>query len=217
MLDDLGLVVHPEKSVLIPKQKISFLGFVIDSIKMIDRVTEDEIRKTKEVLLSAIHNSHSVKVRGIARIIGYLISSFPGVKYGALYYRYLEMDKIRAVKQSKGDFDSLMSVSKKGVADMKWWLHNLDDSFNDICHLPVDITLYSDASLMAWGAVMNDTSTGGRWSPSEAENHITCLELLAALFALKYFQSSLSGKHLKTMIDNTTAVSVINNMGTSQQ
>ena len=109
-----------------------------------------------------------------------------------------------------------MSVSKKGVADMKWWLHNLDDSYmyNDICHPPVDITLYSDASLIGWGTVMNDTSTGGRWSPSEAENHINCLELLAALFALKCFQSSLSGKHVKIMIDNTTAVSVINNMRT---
>ena len=90
----------------------------------------------------------------------------------------------------------------------------MDDSYNDICHPPVDITLYSDASLMGWGAVMNDTSTRGRWSPSEAENHINCLELLAARFALKCFQSSLSGKHVKIMIDDTTAVSVINNMGT---
>ena len=119
------------------------------------------------------------------------------------------MDKIKALKQSKGNFDALMSVSKKGVADMKWWLHNLDDSYNDICHPPVDITLYSDASLMDWGAAMNDTSTGGRWSPSEAENHINCLEFLAALFAIQCFQSSLSGKHVKIMIDNTTAVSVI--------
>ena len=135
------------------------------------------------------------------------------MKFGALYYRYLEIEKIKALKQSKGNFDARMS-SRKGVADMKWWLDNLDDSCNDICHPPVDITLYSDASLMGWGAVMNDTSTGGRWSPSAAENHINCLELLAALFPLKCLQSSLSGKHAKIMIDNTTAVSVINNMGT---
>lgn len=61
---------------------------------------------------------------------------------------------------------------------------------------------------------MNNTSTGGRWSPTEAENHINYLELLAALFALRCFQNSISGKHVKLMIDNTTAVSVINNMGT---
>ena len=34
--DELGLVVHQEKSVLIPQQKVTFLGFVIDSIKMIE-------------------------------------------------------------------------------------------------------------------------------------------------------------------------------------
>ena len=43
MLDDLGLVIHPEKSVLIPQQTIAFLGFVIDYIKMIVRLTEDKI------------------------------------------------------------------------------------------------------------------------------------------------------------------------------
>ena len=46
------------------------------------------------------------------------------------------MDKIKALKQSKGNFDALMSVSKKGVADMKWWLDNLDDSYNDILPSP---------------------------------------------------------------------------------
>ena len=69
-----------------------------------------------------------------------------------------------------------MSASKKGVADMKWWLDNLDDSYNEICYPPVDITLYSDASLMGWGAVMNDTSTGGRWSPSE-DGHLLRLKM----------------------------------------
>ena len=214
MLDNIGLVIHPEKSVFIPQQQITFLGFVIDSLKMIVRLTDDKIRKIKEILQCTINNSHSVKIRDIARIIGYMISSLPAVRYGALYYRYLEMDKIKALKQSKGDFEASMSVSKQGISEMRWWLDNLDHSYNTICHPPVDIILYSDASLMGWGAVMNKTSTGGRWSPMEAENHINYLELLAAFFALKCFQNSISGKHVKLMIDNTTAVSVINNMGT---
>ena len=52
------------------------------------------------------------------------------MKFGAHYYRYLEMDKIKALKQSKGNFDALMTVSKNRVSDMKWWLYNLDDSYN---------------------------------------------------------------------------------------
>ena len=73
MLDDIGLVVHPETSVLIPQLKITFLGFVIDSVKMIVRLTE-----------CTINNSHSVKIGYIAKIIGYMISNLPAVRYGAL-------------------------------------------------------------------------------------------------------------------------------------
>ena len=47
MLDNLGLVIHPEKSVFIPQQKMIFLGFIIDSVRMIVMVTEDNIHKLK--------------------------------------------------------------------------------------------------------------------------------------------------------------------------
>jgi len=106
------------KSLLIPQQKITFLGFVIDSVNMIVRLTEDKIFKIKGILQCTIHNSHSVKIRDIARIVGYMVSSLPAVRYGTLYYRYLEMDKITALKQSKGDFEASMSVSRQGISEM---------------------------------------------------------------------------------------------------
>ena len=34
LLDKLGFTVHPKKSILIPTQRIVFLGFVLDSLKM---------------------------------------------------------------------------------------------------------------------------------------------------------------------------------------
>ena len=40
------------------------------------------------------------------------MASLPGVQYGALYYRYLEMDKIAALKNAKGNFDAPMCISK---------------------------------------------------------------------------------------------------------
>ena len=50
MLDKLGLVIHPEKSLFIPQQGIVFLGFVIDSVKMTVTLTEDKILKTLQLL-----------------------------------------------------------------------------------------------------------------------------------------------------------------------
>ena len=61
---------------------------------------------------------------------------------------------------------------------------------------------------------MTSESIGGMWLPTESEHHINYLELLAALFALHYFHSSLSGKHDKIMIGNTSAVYQENNKGT---
>lgn len=78
----------------------------------------------------------------------------------------------------------------------------------------MDSVISSDASLFGWGAAMDNISTGGQWSYEEATNHINYLELLAAYFALKSFFHATIGKHVKIMIDNTTAVAVINNMGT---
>lgn len=65
------------------------------------------------------------------------------------------------------------------------------------------------------GAALGEQSTGDHWSPKETELHINALELQDAFFALRSFKHSLSGKHVKLMIDNTSAVYIINNMGTS--
>ena len=53
----------------------------------------------------------------------------------------------------------------------------------------------------------------GRWLPKESIYHINALELLAAFLALKSFKLKISGKHIKIVIDNTAAVTTINNMG----
>ena len=59
-------------------------------------------------------NPLSVKIRDVAKVIGNLISSLPGFKYGALYYRNLEMDKVAALKLAKGNFkDKCASPTKE--------------------------------------------------------------------------------------------------------
>ena len=62
---------------------------------------------------------------------------------------------------------------------------------------------------------MNDAKIGGNWTPAESANHINYLEMLAVFFALKAFQTQLSGKHILLRIDNMTAVSDIGEICTS--
>jgi hypothetical protein len=119
-----------------------------------------------------------------------------------------------ALKKANGDIDSPMCFSASAVTELQWWVHNLPTAFCLIQLPAIDHAICSDASITGWGGVMNNISTGGDWQPNEAIHHINYLELLAAYFLLKSFLKYVLGKHIKMIIDNTTAVSVINNMGT---
>ncbi len=73
---------------LTPSQEVIILGFVINSITMTIRVTDEKKAKIKTILLVAIANPVDISIRQVVKIIGSLVSSLPGVQYGALYYRY---------------------------------------------------------------------------------------------------------------------------------
>ena len=45
LLGNLGFVVHPEKSVFVLSQDIKYLGFILNSVTMIVRLTTQKKRK----------------------------------------------------------------------------------------------------------------------------------------------------------------------------
>ena len=72
----------------------------------------------------------------------------------------------------------------------------------------------TDASLIGWGCCIDTVTSGGNWYPDEAQHDINYLEMFAVFLALKSFLSVVQNKHVKLLIDNTTAVTTINQMGT---
>ena len=78
---------------------------------------------------------------------------------------------------------------------------------------PPDVYIECDPSLAVWGAVCNTQSANGRWSFLESEHHINYLELLAAFHALHVFVADKFNIHARLKMDNSAAVSYINNMG----
>ena len=57
-----------------------------------------------------------------------MISSLPGVKYGAAHYKNLEQDKTNAPKISKGCYDAMMILSPQLITDGQWWYNKLNCS-----------------------------------------------------------------------------------------
>ena len=98
----LGLITHPDKSTFIPSQEITILGFLLNSKTMTVRLTIEKAKQLKQDCMK-LKQTNSPPIREVARIIGEIVSSFPGTSHGPLYYRDLEQDKSLALKQNKGD------------------------------------------------------------------------------------------------------------------
>ena len=214
LFDRLGFVVHPTKSVFTPAKTIKFLGFMLDSINMKVYLTQDRADSIKSVCNTFL-SSTCPTIRQLAQLLGKITSSFPGAMFGPLYYRNLDMNKTKALKEAKGNFDQVIKLSPDAVAEIQWWTTNVSHLFNKIDHGNPQTILYSDASKIGWGCSCNGIKSGGNWTPGEAQFHINYLEMLAAYFALKAFTTDIAHKHVKLMVDNTTVVTCINNMGTS--
>lgn len=219
LLERLGFIIHPEKSIFSPTQEIEYLGFQINSKDM--KVSLTAVRKLdiKTVCINLLEkDKHTIKT--VAMVIGKLVAALPAVQYGPLYYRSLEQEKIKALKANWGHYDRFMSISNEAKIDLHWWIAHVDRAFSCIGRGKPDVYLTSDASGQGWGASDGSTHIGGRWNAIEmsraVRNEINYLELLAAFLALKAFCCNMQNKHVKMSIDNTTAVAYIAHMGGSK-
>jgi len=146
---DLGFILNQEKSVFEPRQIITFLGFVLNSVAMTVALTPGKatklVTKAKTIL-----GKQSPSIREVSELIGLMVSSFPGVTHGPLFYRQLELDKTMALKANNGNFDALMTLSDTSKSDLNWWITRTHTTFNRVSHGSPSVTIYSDASLTGW-------------------------------------------------------------------
>ena len=211
----LGFHIHPTKSVFNPSHILTFLGFIVNSLEMTVSPTQEKIHKTTEAC-SALLNMVNPPIFEVAKVIGILVSNFPGVELGPLHYRALEHDKTSALAVNAGNYEASLQLSTTSVEELQWWVLHMPHAKRQISHGLPSVIIQSDASKKGWGAVFGGQGIGGRWTASEASRHINILELEAAFFALQSFGDKITGAHIQVHLDNTTAVAYINNMGGSK-
>lgn len=216
LFSELGFIIHPTKSITEPIREIKFLGFVIDSHAMEIRLTEEKAQEIVEQC-TALLKTNRPTIRVVSSVIGKLVATFPGVQQGPLHYRELEKEKIWSLKLNKGHFDRRMSLTQASVKELTWWIENVTTAKKKIGNGTPTVHLSSDASGQGWGASNGSVHIGGRWNDWEKEkaqsHEINYLEMRAAFLALQSFCANASQTHVLLQIDNTTAVTYINNMG----
>ena len=99
VFDKLGFVVHPTKSVLSPVQVITYLGFIIDSVRMTIALTDKRKEKIKQAA-TKIKEENYMPIREVASFIGLVVAAFPAVPYGPLHYRTIDQEKTHALKKN---------------------------------------------------------------------------------------------------------------------
>ena len=90
LLTSLGFVINMEKSVLVPSQKLEYLGFLIDSRDMLFSLPHKKVVDIKTNCVMLL-NSDVVTVRDVAKVTGRLTACAAAVLSAPLHYRHLQM------------------------------------------------------------------------------------------------------------------------------
>ncbi|XP_067217303.1 uncharacterized protein [Linepithema humile] len=214
LLLSLGFLINERKSVSTPTSSCRFLGFIFNTSSFTVSIPPDRREKLFQRSLDILARS-SCKIRYLASFIGSLISVCPAVQYGMLHTKILERIKFLALTSTEGDFEAQMSLPSSIREDLHWWKNIFADKSqeNPIRSGLFDLEIFSDAFLTGWGAVCSKGRSHGFWSPEEKHFHINYLELLAVFHALRCFAAHLSNSSVLLRVDNSTALSYINRMG----
>lgn len=212
LLETLGFLINDEKSISKPTQCIKFLGFQFDSVEMTNSLPWDKQQKVLKNI-SKWKNKKYCTIRKFSKLIGTLISSCPAVQYGYLHAKEMKHEKFVALKQSHNNYDAVMKLPEKLLPEFNWWEKNILSSKKDIKDKPYAFEIFSDASLTGWGAICEGTKTNGFWNEEERSFHINYLEILAAYNALRSLAKTRNNIRILLRIDNVTAISCINKMG----
>ena len=208
---ELGIVVNPAKSHLVPSQVVQYLGVVVDSQSFRaspspERVTR--LRSTTDEFLSCTDPPAStwLSLLGILSSLSHLV---PG---GHLRVRSLQL----CLHQTWDRVDQSVRIPWAPVClrDLQWWLDLPRLSLGvSLAQVSPDLDFWSDASDVGRGAHLGSLTASGLWDTEHAALSINARELLAIKEGLLHFSSSLVEKNVAVFCDNSTAVSYLRKEG----
>ena len=208
---ELGIVINPSKSNLVPSQVVQYLGVVIDSTSFraspsVERVTR--LQSTAVAFQSCASPTASLWLS----LLGMLSSLAHLVPGSRLRMRSLQLCLHRS--WDRQDMDAPLLPSRECLRDLQWWLHLPRLSLGvSLHHVSPDLHFWSDASDVGWGAHLDSRVASGLWDNRQAALSINARELLAVQLGLFQFQSALQGRMVAVFCDNTTAVAYLRKEG----
>ena len=208
---ELGIQVNLTKSSLVPSQSIVYLGMEIHSLPFIARPTparaNNLIRLIEEFL-----SAPSPPACLWRRLLGHLSSLILLVSGGMIRMRLLQL----CLKGQWDFLDDQFQVSWSPLCreDLLWWSSQVQLREGVSLSLPApDISFFSDASDVGWGALVGEHHASGLWLPHQKALSINMRELLAVQLGLQAFEHLIVGMSVALFCDNTTTVAYLRRSG----
>ena len=216
ILEEMGFSINLKKSQLIPAQSRIFLGFIIDSIKMVISLQEKTITRVTELstlLLARTRSRRSIRLKVLQRVIGKLASLAPGLEFTRPHLNLLF--EHLSVAERRGH----VTLSLECLPDLQWWQDQVKRLHGRPIRRPAPShTFTTDASEFAWGAWVQERGVHhparGDW-PRAWEPHSNVRELTAIKLGLLSFIRSLHWKHCDLVVrtDNQVSMAYVNRQG----
>lgn len=168
LLISLGLKIYSDKGVFKPVRELTFLGYVINSVEMMVRPTEEKVEKMIRAI-PELNTKARARIREIVGITGLMVDYVKGVEYGKRHYQHLEINKIKGLAWNKVDFEAEVKISHLARENLDWWEKNIRTAVRRIWISVLGLMLTTHVSGSGWGAVFSDNRTNGRWDRTEKE------------------------------------------------
>ena len=211
LCEELGLQVNHRRSSLVPSQDMTYLGMQILSVQFIAKPTETKVVNLLNIIEEFL-SSPSPPAALWRRLLGHLSSLTLLVKGGMLRMRSLQL-RLR----SKWNFrDDYLRIPWDPLCqeDLLWWSWAIQQRQGVDLSLPVpDLSFYSGASDVGWGAIMGEQQVSGVWTPSQKQMSINLREMMAVQNCLLGFSQFLMGKTIALFCDNVTTVAYLRRSG----
>ncbi len=212
ILEDLGWTINYTKSSLTPESSKTWIGYVISTESSNPKlcIPPNRVHKLKRDIQRALRKN-ALQAKALARIAGQCVAMGEVILPTKLLLR--NVYRVLATKRSWND---MVIITESAKQDLRWWLQALKNWNNrELRKRPVDLQIFTDASMTGWGAWLHSNQAAGFWNRRLKNMPSNYREITAVLMALVSFLPMIKGKSVQIVSDNISTVAYLNHQGGS--
>ena len=218
----LGLVINQKKSILIPQQRMEFLGFVVDATTLNLVFPAEKLRKIQQ-LARHLLCQQTVSVRELVRFVGKTLATQRAVWQAPLHYRALQflINSVVLTNQSQQEgseakFNTNLRLTREAKADPTCMVE-LSGQKDSLAIPIISQTTEHDNRVRCFqygmGSSARRASDRGEMVHRGSFTSHKLSGATSCLLALQCFAKHSHNTTILMRLDNVTAVTYINKLG----